>query len=515
MNRNNEFLLIVDGSSLLATSYYASLPKPVRKEKDEEKKEKLYPILLRQDAYGHYCNALDLFFHTLFTIMTFQHPTHLVICWDAGRNTFRKELWPAYKSNRQTTPTPLREQYETAYLLCERLGITQVRDTRYEADDFAGTIACEMAKYLPVRILTRDKDYFQLISDDIHIWYGMSDLTKVKQWRKEHSMPPCLPSRVVLVDEVVLKKEFGYSPQSVPMIKSLFGDASDNIPGVSGMGELRSIRLAEHYHTVDELYAPIETARTKAERKKLARLWKSWGISVSPYSVLTRKNVPNRMDAKDMASLCYTLGKIRTDLDLTDCFDEPFGPDLFRIQFQPSRIASVLRPYNIELKIGRSKFSLDSRPGRKKKASVKRPVQTHQKQAAKQAKTQAKKGAKPAASAKAKPAQQTAPAAKKPAVKTAVQNVSKKNSNKKQALKKTNAKVQAETKKPVAASTGNKKNTKPAQPAKKANKPPVKKVNKKNGGQKNAAPAPVKQNARPASRPRRKSGGKGQAYAAL
>lgn len=349
-----EFLLIVDGSSLLATSYYASLPKPIRKEKNEEIKETLYPVLLRQDQHGHYCNALDLFFHTLFTIMTFQRPSHLVICWDAGRNTFRKEIWPAYKSNRQTTPTPLRQQFETAYTICAQLGICQVRDVRYEADDFAGSIACQMAKHLPVRILTRDKDYFQLINDRIQIWYGMADLEKVKQWRRTHQMPSSLPSRVVLVDENVLKKEFGYSPASVPMIKSLFGDPSDNIPGVAGMGESRSIVLAEHYRSIEELYAPIEAAKTKADRKRLFRLWNSWGIGVSPYTVLTRKGTDKRMDAKSMAQLCYTLGKIRTDLDLSDCFEKPYGPELFRVHFEAQTIAAILKPYSIELTIGRN-----------------------------------------------------------------------------------------------------------------------------------------------------------------
>lgn len=362
MKNRNEFLLIVDGSSLLATSYYASLPRALRKEKDEEKKEQMYPRLLKQDKQGHYCNALELFFHTLFTIVTFQRPSHLVICWDAGRNTFRKELWPAYKSNRQATPTPLRQQFETAYALCGQLGISQVRDTRYEADDFAGTIATRMCEYIPVRILTRDKDYFQLINDDIHIWYGMADLKKVKAWRKTHNMPSSLPSRVVLVNEDVLYKEFGYHPKAVPMIKCLFGDPSDNIPGVSGMGENRSIKLAEHYHSVAELYDPIDAVRTKADRQKLARLWRTWGITISPYSVLTRKGTDTRLNARQMAEICYELGKIRTDLDLEDCFEGEFGPDLFRCEFDPQTIFDVLEPFEIELKIGRKKNGIPGRP---------------------------------------------------------------------------------------------------------------------------------------------------------
>ncbi len=378
MKNRNEFLLIVDGSSLLATSYYASLPRVLRKEKDEEKKEQMYPRLLKQDHQGHYCNALELFFHTLFTIMTFQRPTHLVICWDAGRNTFRKELWPAYKSNRQATPAPLRQQFETAYDLCGKLGISQVRDTRYEADDFAGTIATKMCEYIPVRIFTRDKDYFQLINDDIHIWYGMADLKKVKAWRKTHNMPACLPSRVVLINEEVLIQEFGYHPQAVPMIKCLFGDPSDNIPGVSGMGENRSIKLAEHYRTVEELYNPIEAVKTKADRQRLAKLWRSWGIAISPYSVLTRKGSDNRLNAKDMAKICYELGKIRTDLDLTDCFEQEFGPELFRCHFNPQTIFEVLEPFDIQLKIGRKKTGVPGREPKGRRSSRIKPATVYQ-----------------------------------------------------------------------------------------------------------------------------------------
>ena len=354
-------MLIVDGSSLLATSYYASLPRAIRKEKDDEKKEELYPTLLKNDGNGHYCNALELFFHTLFTIMTFQRPSHLVVCWDAGRNTFRKELWQLYKSNRQSTPTPLRQQFELAYEICDQLGIAQVRDSRYEADDFAGTIASKMSSQIPVRIYTRDKDYFQLINDRVKIWYGMADLKKVKEWRKVHHMPPCLPSRVVLIDRHVLKKEFGYYPESVPMIKCLFGDASDNIPGVSGMGESRSIKLAAHYASLDELYQDVEHAKSKNERKNLNRLWRSWGIYVSPYTALTKKATQDRKSAKEMAQICYTLGKIRTDLDLEDCFEQGLTLDQFACYFDADQIDATLKNYAIDLKIAHNKMKSSDR----------------------------------------------------------------------------------------------------------------------------------------------------------
>lgn len=349
------YLLIVDGSSLLATSYYSSLPKLIRKEKDEVKKQALCEKILKKDAQGRYTNALELFFHTLFTIMTFQRPTHLVVCWDVTRNTFRKELWESYKSNRSETPAALREQFETAYEVCEKLGIPQYRDSHYEADDFAGTLCTVMEPYMDVRILTRDKDYFQLISERTSIWYGMSDLDKVRTWRKKHQMAPCLPSRVVEVDRRVLKKEFGYLPESVPMIKALAGDTSDNIPGVSGIGEIRSMMLAEHYLCPEELYRDIEKANTAQKKKRLNRMWQQWGINKSPYSCLTRRSTPKRKSAREMADLCFILGRIRTDIDLTEYSGCDFIPDLLLFRVTHQKLNRVLAEYDLKLIIGRKK----------------------------------------------------------------------------------------------------------------------------------------------------------------
>lgn len=355
MKEKSEYLLIIDGSSLLATSYYSSLPKAIRKEKDEEKKKELYPRLLKKDRKGRYCNALESFFHTIFTIMTFQHPTHLAICWDVSRHTFRKELWPSYKSNRSVTPEPLSQQYETAYEICAKLKMAQFRDQDYEADDFAGSLAVQLEKALPVRILTRDKDYFQLITPRTRIWYGMSDLAKVRQWRQKHDMPHGLPSRVVEVNPAVLEAEFGYSPSCVCMMKALFGDRSDNIPGVRGMGETRSIALARHYDSPDALYEAISKASDRRSRNALVRTWRSWGIQRSPYSCLTRQKDGDRPSSQEMAQLCYTLGKMKTDIDLSvycPGSQEVFTKNALRYVMPYQKAAHILSQYDIDLKVG-------------------------------------------------------------------------------------------------------------------------------------------------------------------
>lgn len=423
MKPKSEFLLIIDGSSLLATSYYSSLPKAIRKEKDEEKKNELYPRLLKKDSSGRYCNALESFFHTIFTIMTFQRPTHLAICWDVSRHTFRKTLWPSYKANRSQTPAPLSEQYETAYEICEKLNIAQFRDQAYEADDFAGSLAVQMERQLPVRILTRDKDYFQLITPQTKIWYGMSDLEKVKSWRHKHQMPHGLPSRVVEVNPSVLEAEFGYSPECVCMMKALLGDRSDNIPGVRGMGETRSIALARHYSTPDELYEAISDASGTRQKNNLIRTWRSWGIHRSPYSCLTRKSDGSRPSAKEMAYICYTLGKMKTDIDLNSYFGNAGKPLLkksLRYAMPYPKAAEILEEYGIVLNVGaRRPFGRqDSTSASKKRSDGSAAV-------ARMSKAK-KANSKTRAAQKGKTAAQTAGAKENSSAKSAVSNRSAK-----------------------------------------------------------------------------------------
>lgn len=393
MSNRKQYLLIIDGSSLLATSYYSTLPKALRKEKDADKQAVLFEQLLPKDPQGRYINAVEKFFKTLSTIELYQRPTHLVICWDSGRNTFRKEMWPKYKSNRSETPPPLKEQFQTCIELCEKLGIRQVMDPRYEADDFAGSFARVMEPYMDVRILTRDKDYFQLISEKTRIWYGMADLEKVRDLRRRYAIK-AMPSRVVEVDRQLLLKEFGYTPESVPLIKALFGDVSDNIPGVSGMGETRSVTLAQHYYDLEALYRDIDRNSTKKGREILGRKWRSWGIMRNPYSVLIKPASGSRNSAREMAKLCYVLGKIKTDIDLEEYLEDGYLPDLLRFPFDMMKADALLSQYNISAMPKRLRIRAAAGTARSAEKSAK--DQKPRKVSAKNAQNQQGKKARPA-----------------------------------------------------------------------------------------------------------------------
>ncbi|MBR3484084.1 MAG: DNA polymerase I, partial [Lachnospiraceae bacterium] len=113
---DNDYLLLVDGSSLLTTQYYGNLPREILFAKTEEDKKKHYHKIM-QTANGIYTNAVYGFMRTLLKILKSQKPKYLAVAWDKSRNTFRREIYADYKGNRGETPAPLKEQF----ILCEEL----------------------------------------------------------------------------------------------------------------------------------------------------------------------------------------------------------------------------------------------------------------------------------------------------------------------------------------------------------------------------------------------------------
>ena len=107
MDYEKDFLLIIDGSSLLSTQFYGNLPREILFAKTVEEKEKYFHKIM-QNSKGVYTNAVYGFFRTLLRIMKEQKPSHLVVTWDISRNTFRRKLYPEYKAQRSETMLPLK-----------------------------------------------------------------------------------------------------------------------------------------------------------------------------------------------------------------------------------------------------------------------------------------------------------------------------------------------------------------------------------------------------------------------
>ncbi len=314
-----DYLLIIDGSSLLTTQFFGNLPREILFEKDPEKKKKYYYKIMKTSK-GVYTNAVFGFMRTLLKIVREQKPKYLAVTWDLTRDTFRRELYPDYKGNRTETMEPLKDQFALCQDVLGRIGVRQFMDRRYEADDFSGTLAAKFEAEVPVRIMTKDHDYLQLVDEKTALWMIQTNPKKVEELQKKYGVGPdaeALPDKCFEFTPDLVVKEFGVEPASINSLKGLQGDTSDNIKGVPGVGEKTAVALIAEYKTVDALYAAIEEAG-EAGAKELAALWKDkLGISRSPMAFLTKKS-DTELVGEEAARLSETLATIKRDIDLGD-----------------------------------------------------------------------------------------------------------------------------------------------------------------------------------------------------
>lgn len=347
MEKENGFLLIIDGSSLLSTQFYGNLPREILFAKTQEEKEKYYHKIM-QNSKGIYTNAVYGFFRTILKILKDQKPSHLVVTWDISRNTFRRKLYPEYKAQRSELMLPLKEQFELCQKALAAVGICQLMDENYEADDFSGTVSTLFENRIPVRILTKDNDYLQLVTDNTHLWLMHSTAKKTDELFAKYRLDPktvrC-PERTFEFTPELVKKEFGIDPLSVPDLKALQGDSSDNIKGVPGVGEKAAAALIAEYVTVERLYDEIRSLDEPGQ-KKMNQYWKQeLGLTRSPLSYLL-KEAEDELVGEKAALLSKQLATIKKDvpLDKTDLSDYTlhFDTDAARKLFHELEFKSLL-----------------------------------------------------------------------------------------------------------------------------------------------------------------------------
>ncbi|MBO7363947.1 MAG: DNA polymerase I [Lachnospiraceae bacterium] len=312
------YLLLIDGSSLLSTQYYGNLPREILFAKTAEEKARYYHKIM-MTSEGVYTNAVFGFLRTLFSILKNQRPAYLAFAWDLTRDTFRRALYPEYKGNRSETPEPLKQQFAVMQDALRDMGIPQFMSETFEADDYCGTLASRFEGEVPVRILTKDQDYLQLVTDRTHIWMMHATAEKTaelyKKYRIQH--PDAVPERVFELTPALVEAEYGVKPSSVAALKGLQGDASDNIKGVPGIGHDTAVKLIASYGSVEALYRDID-GKSAAELDALKKRWKeTLGISRSPVSYLTKTGEDGRT-ARESAFLSERLATIKTDIDLGD-----------------------------------------------------------------------------------------------------------------------------------------------------------------------------------------------------
>jgi 5'-3' exonuclease len=232
--KNSNFL-IVDGSSMLVRAYFASA----------------FRGRIMQSSRGVYTNGVFGFLNMLLKAIEQMEPTHLFVAWDVSRDTFRRELFPAYKGTRGELPDELHPQFETMKDVLNALGVAQHFDERYEADDILGTLAHQAANEgHKVLVLTGDRDALQLVRPNITVAIMKKGITEMDMFTPEYLMETWELTAEQIID-----------------LKGLMGDTSDNIPGVPGIGEKTAKKLLLEYGTLENLIENRHTLKGKMKDK--------------------------------------------------------------------------------------------------------------------------------------------------------------------------------------------------------------------------------------------------------
>ncbi len=244
-------VVLVDGNNLLFRSFFATSHSGV----------------IMKNSKGFPTNALYGFINMLNKIIQEENPEYLLVALDKGK-TFRHEKYEAYKGKREEMPEELKLQFPLAKKVMNALGVKYFEIDHYEADDIIGTFAqrIDESEDMEGLIVSSDKDLLQLITPKV----------KVKLLKQ---------SGHIFMDEEEFRKTYQVDPIHMIDLKALMGDASDNIPGVKGIGEKTAIKLMAEYTTVENLYDHIDEVKGAVHDKL----------------VLDKQRA---FDSKDLATIC-------------------------------------------------------------------------------------------------------------------------------------------------------------------------------------------------------------------
>ncbi|MFZ9760841.1 MAG: DNA polymerase I [Candidatus Kapaibacteriota bacterium] len=202
---------------------------------------------------GEPTGAVFGFANIITALLDREKPDFIAAAFDTSAPTFRHDKYDGYKAHRDEFPEELIPQMPRIKDFLRHIGIPVLELPGFEADDIIGTLAKQAgALGYDVRCLTSDKDYFQLVDDRISILRPGKDANAYDEYRREQ-----------------VKEKMGVYPEQIIDLLALIGDASDNIPGVKGIGEKTAQPLIEKYGTVDNLYASIDEIERETVKKKL------------------------------------------------------------------------------------------------------------------------------------------------------------------------------------------------------------------------------------------------------
>ncbi len=266
-----EKFVVIDGNSLVNRAFYG------------------LPML--RSITGKPCNAVYGFINIMLNLVTKEKPTHLVCVFDAGKHTFRHDMYADYKGKRDHMPEDLAEQMPMLKELLNAMQIKIIEIPEIEADDIIGSISRKFdAEFI---LLSGDKDLLQLINDNTSVWLTQKGVSQVNK-----------------VDEKMLLDEFKLKPYQIIELKSIMGDSSDNIPGVPGIGEKGAIDLLSQFDNLNNIYANFDSVPKKYQTKLL--------------------------NGKESAYLSHKLATIKLDVDIPFSIDDckielPFNDKVYML----------------------------------------------------------------------------------------------------------------------------------------------------------------------------------------
>lgn len=223
--------ILIDGNSIIYRAFFAMPP--------------------LTNSKGLHTNAVYGFTTMLLRLLEEHKPTHVMVAFDAGKITFRHEGYQEYKGGREKTPPELSEQFPLLKELLKGLGIAQFELAGFEADDIIGTLtkrADEAGRQ--VLVVSGDKDMLQLASEHVHIGLTRKGVTDIE-----------------LYDPAQIKGRYGLTPMQIIDLKGLMGDASDNIPGIPGVGEKTALKLLHQFGSVEDVLNGTSELKGKMKEK--------------------------------------------------------------------------------------------------------------------------------------------------------------------------------------------------------------------------------------------------------
>ena len=264
--------MLIDGNSIAYRAFFA-LP------------------LLNNDK-GIHTNAVYGFTMMLMKILEDERPTHMLVAFDAGKTTFRHKTFGEYKGGRQKTPPELSEQFPFIRELLDAYGISRYELENYEADDIIGTLSLTAEKDgFEVKVISGDKDLTQLSSPITTVGITRKGITDIEEYTPEH-----------------VADKYGLIPEQIIDMKGLMGDASDNIPGVPGVGEKTAIKLLKEFSTLENLLDSIDQVSGNKLKEKLAE-FKEQAIMSKELATIERQ-APVEVDLDAIAYEGYTREKL-------------------------------------------------------------------------------------------------------------------------------------------------------------------------------------------------------------